>query len=87
MKCVTSVERLAIAHGERIGIEKGIEKGIERGAREGSANLLKRLLTSRFGALAPVICARLAGASTEQIEQWGERVLIADSIEDVFREN
>jgi hypothetical protein len=83
VKYVTSVERLAIARGEQIGLDKGIEKG----EKQGSANLLKRQLTRRFGTLLPALEQRLADASTEQIEQWGDRVLVAETLDDVFRDN
>ena len=43
-----------------------------------------RLLTKRFGPLSADIHARLMQATTDQLERWGERLLDAESLEDVF---
>ena len=61
--------------------QKGIEKGIEKG----EALLLQRQLTRRFGTLPSDVVGRIAGATAAQLEQWGDRVLDAASLEEVFR--
>ncbi len=68
MRYVTSVERI----------------GREEGRKEGEAVLLRRLLLHRFGAIPAWAEARLKGATTEQFEAWGERILDATTLEDVF---
>lgn len=70
---------------EQKGIEKGIEQGIERGIEKGEALLLQRQLTRRFGTLPSDVVGRIAGATAAQLEQWGDRVLDAASLEEVFR--
>jgi predicted transposase YdaD len=69
------------------GIEKGREEGRAEGRTQGSRALLVRLLTARFGPLPGAVTERLACATTEQLERWAERVLDADSLDDVFTEN
>ncbi|MDO9049697.1 MAG: DUF4351 domain-containing protein, partial [Methylobacter sp.] len=61
--------------------QKGIEKGIEKG----EALLLQRLLVRRFGALPNEMVTQIATATTGQLETWGDRVLDAETLDDVFR--
>lgn len=72
MPYVTSVQRI------------GREEGRQEGRQEGEAALLRRLLVHRFGTLPKALEARLAQASTAQLETWGDRVLEAATLEDVF---
>ena len=72
MRYVTSVERI------------GREEGRKEGRKEGEAVLLRRLLLRRFGAVPAWAEARLRGATPAQLEAWGERVLDATTLEDVF---
>jgi predicted transposase YdaD len=67
------------------GIAKGIAKGIDKGITQGEALLLQRLLARRFGPLPSAVVARLGAASQEQLERWGDRVLDATSLDEVFR--
>lgn len=76
MPYVTSVER--------IGIEKGLQKGMQQGMQQGEALLLRRLLTRRFGALPLWVESRLAEAALVELEAWGDAVLDAKSLGDVF---
>ena len=68
MPFVTSVERIAR----------------EEGLQEEAARMLRRQLTHRFGELPENVEDRLSSASTEQLEQWGEKLLDADCLEEVF---
>ena len=70
---------------EQKGLEKGIERGLEKGLAQGEALLLQRQLARRFGPLPSDVIAQLGTATTEQLECWGDRVLDAASLEDVFR--
>ncbi|HRQ56863.1 MAG TPA: hypothetical protein PLN31_05545 [Azoarcus taiwanensis] len=87
VKYVTSVERLIIERERQLGIEEGIQKGIEKGRAEGSVGVLRRLLMARFGRLPEAVVGRLGRATAEQVEQWAERVIDAETLDDVFREN
>lgn len=75
-----SVVQEWIAEGEARGIKKGIEKGIEKG----EAKLLLRLLEHRFGALPGNVKTRIASASADELELWGERVLDAPGLAAIF---
>ena len=66
--------------------EQGIEQGIEQGKRQGEVRLLKHQLTRRFGDLPAWAESRLENATTEMLEQWGERILDAATPEEVFGE-
>ena len=73
---------------EQRGIEKGLEKGREMGLEQGQilgqAALLERLLTRRFGPLPEEFRASLAAGSREQLQLWGDRMLDAASLSEVF---
>ena len=53
--------------------------------REGETLLLQRQLARRFGPLPTAVVARIATATVEEIDAWGDRVLDAKSLDEVFR--
>jgi hypothetical protein len=58
-----------------------------RGRAEGEAReraLLLRMLEHRFGALPPVLQARVLAAEVVQVEAWVLRLLDAATVDDVF---
>jgi hypothetical protein len=57
----------------------------QKGIGKGEAKMLRRVLTQRFGQLPPDIDAKINAAPTEQIEGWADRLLLADTLVDVFR--
>jgi len=65
---------------------KGVLQGMQQGVLQGESILLRRLLTRRFGVLPDIIETRLAHADSEQLEAWGDRVLDAKSLDEVFVE-
>ncbi len=72
MRYVTSVERI------------GIKKGLQQGLQQGEIRVLRRQLTRRFGELPVWVEDRLQEAPLEQLELWGERLLEASRLEEVF---
>lgn len=65
--------------------KEGRREGRQEGRKEAEALLLQRLLGKRFGPPLPsAIVERIASASAAQIETWGERVLDAGSLDEVF---
>ncbi|KAF0809854.1 putative transposase [Alcanivorax sp. S71-1-4] len=66
-------------------LQEGRLEGRQEGRQEGEFGMLSRLLTRRFGALPEAVVARMRSADSEQLELWGERVLDASSLDDVFR--
>jgi hypothetical protein len=47
--------------------------------------LLQRQLIKRFGSLTTDIQSRLQTATREQLETWGERILDARNLDEVFK--
>ncbi len=86
MAYVSSVERIGIEKGVKLGEARGEAIGMVRGRQEGESNLLLRLLKRRFGAVPEWVSARLNQANTDLLETWGDRVLDAQSLEEVFGE-
>ncbi len=56
----------------------------QAGRHEGEAKLLVRLLTRRFGVLPATVHEKIATADSDTLETWGDLVLDARSLEDVF---
>jgi predicted transposase YdaD len=73
-----------LEEGLEEGIEKGIEKGIVKGRVEGEATLLLRLLERRFGPLPAATRQRIAASDADTLLLFGERVLDASSLDEVF---
>lgn len=71
---------------EAKGEARGWVKGVKQGLQQGKSDLLLRLLTRRFGVLPEWALTRLSQASTDSLETWGDRVLDAQSLEEVFGE-
>jgi len=65
-------------------VAQGRQEGRQEGRKEGELNLLLRQLRARFGELPAATVARIEAADTAEIEQWGERVLSAMTLADVF---
>jgi hypothetical protein len=66
-------------------IQQGIEQGIEQGKLEGERALLLRQIRRRFGvAVDEQTGLRIARASGEQLETWGERVLSAATLTELL---
>ncbi|MBX3201145.1 MAG: hypothetical protein KF850_25835 [Labilithrix sp.] len=71
-------------------VAPALEEGIRRTAahparhREGIERTLLRLLRARFGPLEAAIEALVAGAHSDDLDRWCERVLEAQRIDDVF---
>ncbi len=64
--------------------QQWLQQGLEKGRQAEASLLLERQLTKRFGPLAPAVRARLTDASTQQLEDWAERILDAPNLEAVF---
>lgn len=76
MRYVTSIERRSLA--------RGMERGMEQGIVQGETSVLKRQLKRRFERLPAWVEERFVGASREELERWADRVITAESLEDVF---
>jgi hypothetical protein len=63
---------------------EGEAKGVAKGRAEEAAVLLTRLLTRRFATVSAETRERINVAPVEQIEVWCERVLDAETLNEVF---
>jgi hypothetical protein len=66
------------------GRQEGRKEGRQEGRQEGESALLLRQLELRFGPLSDVDRSKLRTADAETLMQWGERVLTASTLADVF---
>jgi hypothetical protein len=67
------------------GRQEGREEGRQEGRREGEARMLLRQLRLKFGPLDPAVEEQVRSADTGLLLEWGERVLTAQSLQDIFR--
>jgi uncharacterized protein DUF4351 len=58
----------------------------EEGRQEGEARVVLRLLRLKFGPLEPETEERVRSADADRLLEWGERVLTAQSLQDVFKD-
>ncbi len=66
--------------------EKRLEKRAHRqGERKGQLELLKKLLKLKFPKAGAAALTRLDDATDKQLAKWSERVLFAESLNEVFR--
>jgi hypothetical protein len=62
------------------------ENGRKEGRLEGNAEMVLRLLRLKFGSLEPEVEERVRSADADRVQEWGDRVLTAESLQDVFRD-
>jgi len=67
---------------ERVLLEAEMER--KEAEARGQANILRHLLRARFGELPMLTEEQLRHARTAQLEHWAERVLFAETLEQVF---
>ena len=77
-------EARAIAKGMQQGIQQGMQQGVQQGMQLGEALLLQRQLTRRFGELSAAQQAKLLPPPRRPAGNWGDRVLDAASLDEVF---
>jgi hypothetical protein len=63
---------------------EGRQEGMREGRKEGEATLLTLQLQKRFGELPESVRTRVREAGADELERWGERLLDASSLDDVF---
>jgi flagellar biosynthesis/type III secretory pathway protein FliH len=69
---------------ERLGMEKGFQQGLEQGLQKGEATLLIRQLQHRFHYLPDSYITKIQQANDSMLLTWGERLLDATALEDIF---
>ena len=73
-----------VQRGLHQGLEQGLQQGLQQGETKGEAALLVRQLELKFGSLSPEHRAKINGADAETLLVWGERILSAETVEEVF---
>ena len=63
---------------------EGKKEGLRTGVQKGEAALLNRLLRTKFGSVPRAIQQRIASAGARTLLKWGDRVLSATRLEEVF---
>jgi hypothetical protein len=71
------------ARGEKRGEKKGLEQGLQKGRLE-SRELLLRQLEVKFGQIDGRTRTRVLAAGPQRLLKWGERLLAAERLADVF---
>ena len=83
-EAVMTVAQQLIEEGRQEGLQEGRQEGLQEGQEEGRRRLLLRLLALKFGALPAAIGARVEGADCDTLDRWGERILTASTLDEVF---
>lgn len=68
------------------GLQAGRQEGLQAGRQQGEARVVLRLLRLKFGPLDPEIEERVRSADADRLLGWSERILTAESLQDVFRD-
>jgi predicted transposase YdaD len=85
MRYISSVERIGIEKGLLQGREEGRQEGHHEGLLEADQNTLRRLLIRRFKITLPDwVEQRIAQASQQELEQWLDNIIEAETIEAVL---
>jgi len=72
--------------GVQQGVQQGVKQGIQQGQRQARTHFLLSLLERKFGVLPTWYHNRIQQASSEQLLNWGAKLLEADSLEALFEE-
>jgi predicted transposase/invertase (TIGR01784 family) len=66
--------------------KRGIQAGIQQGLIQGEFKFLTRLIQRKFGALPAPYLARVQQADAETLLKWGEKILEAKTLQEMFEE-
>ncbi len=79
-------ERREIAHRLTLtsAWDEGHEQGVAEGKAEGERLLLEKLLKRKFGPLPEETRQRLDDAGEDELTLWAERILTADTLDEIF---
>ena len=65
-------------------LERGVQQGMQKGMQKGTTQVLVLQLEKKFGELSPESLQRLNDANEEQVMEWSENILSAQTLGDVF---
>jgi hypothetical protein len=66
-------------------IASAAEKGEAKGMQKGERKLLLRQLKTEFGELSADLITRIEMANEEEILNWSERILTANTLNDIIK--
>lgn len=70
--------------GRLEGRQEGRQEGRRQGKRQGEATIVLKLLQLKFGALDSSTRSRVRRAEPADLERWAQRLLTADTLDEVF---
>jgi hypothetical protein len=73
-----------MAESRAEGMAQGLSQGLSQGISRGKADMLLRLMRRRFDNVPSAVEQRVLMAEADDLDQWGEAILDAGTIEDVF---
>ena len=73
-----------LKEGLKEGFKEGRKEGRQEGRREGEVRLLVRQLELKFGPLSPRDRERIDATDSDRLLEWGDRILTARSLDEVF---
>ena len=71
--------------GRQEGRQEGLQKGLQKGELSGRAALLEKLLRLKFNNVDDAVIQRLHSANEAELDLWAERVLFANTLEEVMQ--
>ena len=80
MQYVSSIERLGFKKGK----QQGMQQGLQHGMQQGESTMLFRLLERKFGQVSEEVKQKIEAADSGTLLEWGEKILSASTIDDVF---
>ena len=66
------------------GLKEGLKEGRKEGRKEGESAFLIHVLHAKFGTVPRTVRQQIASADAMTLLKWGERVLTAERMEEVF---
>ncbi len=66
-------------------LQQGLQQGMQQGMQQGKTTLLLQQMASKFGTISETDRQRVRTASDAEIAEWSERILTADSLQEMFR--
>ena len=72
--------------GRKEGREQGRKEGRQQGRAEGRAELLLKQVAVRFGEPSDEVRKRVLAVDDTTLDRWAERILTAETLDDVFRD-
>ena len=64
--------------------QQGLEKGLQQGMQQGESVMLLRQIEAKFGVPTADIKQRVEAADSADLLQWSERILKAQSIDELW---